>query len=268
MLLSVVGFALMNLVVKFLGRLPATELVFFRSLVSIILSWIVIRRKRLNPFGNKRSLLILRGVFGATALTLFFYTLQQLPLGTAITMQYLSPVFTAFFAIFLLKEKVSPIQWGFFGLSMVGIIVIKGFDPNMSPLLFLAGLGSAIFSGLAYNMIRLVRYSDEAVVVVFYFPLVALPLMAIFNLFYWETPIGWEWPLLLLMGVLTQFAQINMTKALQSTTLNKIAGFKYFGLVFAISFDLLIFGVDYTLFTLFGMLLVVSGVLLNLFSKR
>jgi drug/metabolite transporter (DMT)-like permease len=92
--------------------------------------------------------------------------------------------------------------------------------------------------------------------------------MAIFNLFYWETPIGWEWPLLLLMGVLTQFAQINMTKALQSTTLNKIAGFKYFGLVFAISFDLLIFGVDYTLFTLFGMLLVVSGVLLNLFSKR
>lgn len=268
MLLSVVGFSLMNLVVKFLGRLPATELVLFRSIVSIVLSYVVIRRKGLSPLGNSRKHLFLRGLFGATALTLFFFTLQRLPLATAITIQYLSPIFTALFAIFLLKERVAPIQWVFFAFSMAGIILIKGFDPSLSPWLLLAGLGSAIFSGLAYNMIRKVKDTDDAVVVVFYFPLVAIPIMIVFSFFHWTTPIGWEWLLLLLMGVLTQFAQINMTKALQSTTLNKIAGFKYFGLIFALSFDWLIFGVGYSLYTMAGMIMVVGGVLLNLFSKR
>ena len=268
MLLSVLGFALMNLVVKFLNHLPATELVFFRSVISLALSGWIIFRKKLHPLGNRRGLLFLRGLFGATALTLFFTTLQQLPLGTAITLQYLSPVFTSFFAIFLLKERVSWVQWLFFGLSIGGIVLIKGFDPSMSPWLLAAGLLSAIFSGLAYNMIRLVRHTDEAVVVVFYFPLVALPIMLVFSFFYWENPSGWDWPLLLLMGLLTQFAQINMTKALQSTTLNKIAGFKYLGLLFAIGFDVVIFNVSYAWITLVGMALVVSGVLLNLFSKR
>lgn len=268
MLLSVVGFALMNLVVKFLNHLPATELVLFRSIVSLTLSGWIIFRKKLNPLGHQRKLLFLRGLFGAIALTLFFSTLQHLPLGTAITLQYLSPVFTSFFAIFLLKERVSGAQWLFFSLSIGGVILIKGFDPIMSPWLLGAGLLSAIFSGLAYNMIRLVRHTDEAVVVVFYFPLVALPIMLVFSIFYWENPTGWDWPLLLLMGLLTQFAQINMTKALQSTTLNKIAGFKYLGLLFAIGFDVILFQVSYAWITLVGMVLVVSGVLLNLFSKR
>lgn len=268
MLLSVVGFALMNLVVKSLSRLPATELVLFRSLVSIVLSYAAIRSKRINPFGNNRKLLFLRGLFGAIALTLFFYTLQELPIGTAITIQYLSPVFTSLFAIFLLRERTAPAQWLFFGISILGILVIKGFDPDLSPWLFVAGLLSAIFSGLAYNMIRLVRHTDEAVVVVFYFPLVALPFMLLLSFFHWEMPKGWEWGGLLLMGVLTQFAQINMTRALQSTTLSKIAGFKYLGIIFALSFDVFIFGIEYAWVTLLGMLLVVSGVLLNLFSKR
>src|SRR5690606_2025282 len=108
---------------------------------------------------------ILRGVFGVTALTLFFYTLQKLPLGSAITIQYLSPIFTAFFAIFMLGEKMYKIQWLFFGISFAGIAVIKGFDPNISLPLFLMGLGSAIFAGLAYNCVRKVKDTDHPLVV-------------------------------------------------------------------------------------------------------
>ncbi|HAD96065.1 MAG TPA: EamA family transporter, partial [Cryomorphaceae bacterium] len=102
MLISVLGFAFMNLTVKFLHRLPATELVLFRSLVSLVLCLYFLRKKRIKPWGNSRKYLVLRGIFGVTALSLFFYTLQKLPLGSAITIQYLSPIFTAFFGIFIL----------------------------------------------------------------------------------------------------------------------------------------------------------------------
>ena len=268
MLLSGVGFAFMNLVVKYLDRIPSTELVLFRSIVSLGLSYYLIRKRNLSPWGNQKKFLLLRGLFGATSLTLFFYTLQKLPIGTAITLQYLSPIFTAFFAIFILKEKVRSFQWVFFGVSLVGIIIIKGFDPDVTPFLFACGIASAIFSGLAYNMIRLVKDTDSAVVVVFYFPLVAIPIMLIFSFFHWVQPIGWEWGGLLLMGLLTQFAQMNMTKALQSITLNKIAGIKYIGILFALSFDLILFDVSYGWISLIGILFVVAGVLLNLVSKR
>ncbi len=267
MLISVVGFALMNLTVKFLHRLPATELVLFRSITSLILSFYFLRKRSISPWGVQKKYLILRGLFGVTALSLFFYTLQELPLGSAITLQYLSPIFTALFGIVLLKEKVKWWQWFFFVFSFAGIALIKGFDASISPKLFVMGIASAMFAGLAYNFIRKVKDSDHALVVVLYFPLIATPVMAIISLFNWVQPLGWEWLLLLLMGVLTQIAQIYMTRAMQSAELNEIAGLKYLGVIFALSFDLIIFDVSYNYMVLLGMLMVVGGVVLNLLFK-
>lgn len=267
MLISVVGFALMNLTVKYLKGIPATELVLFRSLVSLVLSYIIIKRKKLNPLGNNRKLLMLRGVFGVIALTLFFYTLQYLPLGSAVTIQYLSPMFTAFFAIFLLKQPTRPLQWFYFLVAFAGVFLIRGFDPNITPLLLLAGLGSAVFAGLAYNVIARLKDSDHPIVVVFYFPLIATPAMLVFSFFYWETPQGWQWPLLLLMGVLTQIAQLYMTKAYQVSAVNQVAGLKYLGLLFALGFDFFLFGITYPPMAMLGIGFVLSGVLLNIIHK-
>ena len=267
MLISVVGFALMNLTVKFLHRLPATELVLFRSITSLILSFYFLRKRKISPWGVQKKYLILRGLFGVSALSLFFYTLQELPLGSAITLQYLSPIFTALFGIILLKEKVKWWQWFFFVFSFAGIAIIKGFDASISPKLFVMGIASAMFAGLAYNFIRKVKDSDHALVVVLYFPLIATPVMAVISLFNWVQPLGWEWLLLLVMGVLTQIAQIYMTRAMQSAELNEIAGLKYLGVIFALSFDLLIFDVSYNYMVLLGMLMVVGGVVLNLLFK-
>lgn len=267
MILSVLGFAMMNLMVKFLGRIPATELVFFRSLVSLAITSYYLRKRHIPFFGNQKKYLILRGVFGVTALTLFFYTLQELPLGSAITIQYLSPIFTAFFAIFMLGERMLRWQWFFFLMSFGGIALIKGFDPNISMTLFLMGVGSALFAGLAYNCIRKVKDTDHPLVVVLYFPLIAMPVMGIVSIFNWVSPLGWEWLLLLLMGIFTQIGQIYMTRALQAAEANEIVAFKYLGILFALGFDFFIFDVRYQPMALIGIGLVLTGVLLNVIYK-
>lgn len=268
MLISVLGFGLMNLTVKFLVRIPATELVLFRSIVSLTLCLIAFKKYKISPWGNQKLYLILRGVFGVTALSIFFYTLQKLPLGSAITIQYLSPIFTAFFGIFILKEKVRIPQWIFFLLAFMGIGLVKGFDPNITPSLLGLGICSAVFSGLAYNCIRKVKDSDHPMVVVFYFPLIATPVMAVISIFNWVTPIGIEWLLLLLMGLLTQVAQVYMTKALQAAEINEVISFKYLGIIMALSFDLIIFQVEYSIFALLGIGLVLAGVLANVIYKK
>ncbi len=271
MLISVVGFALMNLVVKLLGtNIPAPELVFFRSVVSLVLSLWFISRKKISPFGNNKKWLILRGTFGVIALTTFFYTLQHIPLSAAIVLQYLSPIFTALFAIWLRKEVVKGYQWLFFLISFLGIAIIRGFEETVDTEYLLLGIASSIFAGLAYNAIGKLAKTDDPVVIVFYFHLIATPVMAflgITGIVEWVMPHSEQWLLLILMGVLTQIAQVSMTKAFQSSALSGLAAMKYLGIIFALSFDFFIFGVTYQWQALVGMILVIAGVVLNLFFK-
>lgn len=268
MLIATVCFALMNVFVKLVTHIPPVEIVFFRSLVSFFMSYVMLKSQNVNIWGNRKPILISRGIVGAISLTIYFYTLQQIPLASAITIQYLSPIFTAILGIFLLREKVKPLQWLFFGISFFGVMMIQGFDVRVSLGLALLGLTAAFFAGLAYNFVRMLSTTEHPLVIVFYFPLVTLPLSGIYCLFDWVNPIGWDWIILLLIGVLTQIAQFYMTKAYQLEQLSKVAGVKYLGIVFAIFFGLVIFGETYAFFAYVGMAIVLVGVGLNVWYKQ
>ena len=266
MLISVGCFAAVNLLVKFLPHLPATELVLFRSLITIAISYSLLKKKKLYPWGNNKPWLLIRGVAGTTALTVFFYTLQKMPLSAAVTVQYLSPFFTAFIAGFLLGEKTKAAQWLFFLVSFAGIVVVKGSSADIPPTLLALGVFSSMFSGLAYNAIRKLK-DEEPLVIVMYFPLVATPVMLVFSLFNWVTPVGIDWLLLLALGVLTQFAQLYMTKSYQLSEVNTVAPLKYIGVIFALTWDIALFDFIPNAQMFLGIALVIGGVLMNLRFK-
>lgn len=267
MIISSFAFSLMQVCVKLLEGFPVTELILFRSIVSLSLSLIVVWKVGISPFGNSRKFLILRGLFGVSALTLFFYTLQKMPIATAITIQYLSPIFTSLFAIWILKEPMKTRQWLFFAISFAGILVMKGLNDDIKTEYVIIGIVASAFAGLAYNMIRKVKDTDHPVVVVLYFPLVAIPVMGLMSFAYWKTPVGIEWLILLAMGVFTQIAQVYMTKAWQAESANKVASLKYVGIVFALFFDLTLFNIVPPWTTVAGIILVLLGVVLNVKFK-
>jgi len=72
-------------------HIPAVEIVFFRSLVSLVLSYLILTKAKVSVWGNNRKVLISRGFTGAIALILYFITLQVIPLASAVTIQFLSP---------------------------------------------------------------------------------------------------------------------------------------------------------------------------------
>src|SRR3954468_8119591 len=94
MLLATFAFAVMNVFVKQLSRIPAMEIVFFRCLVSAAICFVGIAWTGVDWKGNNNALLIARGAFGTLALFTFFVTIQNIPLATAVTIAYLSPIFT------------------------------------------------------------------------------------------------------------------------------------------------------------------------------
>ncbi|MBL4587224.1 MAG: DMT family transporter [Flavobacteriales bacterium] len=268
MLISTMAFSLMQLCVKFLHHLPTHELILFRSGISLVLSLGYLLPKGINPLGNNRKFLLLRGIFGVTALSLFFITLQNIPLASAVTIQYLSPIFTAIIAIFLLGERMKTIQWFFFGLSFIGVALLKGFDERVSVFYFVIGIIAAFFAGAAYNCIRMVKNTDHPLVVVLYFPMVATPIMLVLSYFDWVTPIGWDWALILLLGIFTQIGQVFMTRALQAEKANLVASLKYLGSLYALGYGYFIFDETYGLLSLLGIVLVLGGVILNVGMKK
>ena len=272
MLLSTLLFAGMNACVKHLHHLPALEIIFFRSLFSIVVSYAALRRLGVAPFGHSRRLLLSRGATGAVALMCYFLSLQHLPLATAVTVQYLAPICTAVLGIWLVHEPVRPWQWAFFGLSFGGVLLVgQGGSgavaaalPAGASLFYLAiGVLSALISGLSYNAIRTLRGREHPLVIVFYLPLISLPLTAVACLFQWTTPQGSDWLWLLACGIFTQLAQVAMTRAYQLERLSRVAPLNYLGILYALALGYLLFGEAPGLLAYAGMALVLLGVGLN-----
>lgn len=263
MLLAGVFFALMNVSVKYIPHIPAIEIILFRSLFSLIFSYVFLKKQNVNVFGNNKKLLVLRGVVGSVGLISFFYTLQKIPLASAVTLQYLSPILTTILGIFLVKEKVKPIQFLFFGISFLGVVLVQGFDTRVNLLYASIGFISALFSGLAYNVIRKLKNTEHPLVIIFYFPLVTLPIACVISFFTWVQPIGWDWVILLWIGLCTQTAQYFMTIAYQNANVSKISSLSYLGVFYALIFGFLFFGEAYTPMAYIGMGMLLLGVILN-----
>ena len=114
MLLSALAFACMNATVKYLANINAYQIVFFRSISSLFFTFSFLLKNKISFLGNNKKLLVLRGLVGVTSMTLFFMSTKYLPIGTAVSLRYLGPIFAAVFAVFLLKETIKPMQWLFF----------------------------------------------------------------------------------------------------------------------------------------------------------
>lgn len=288
-LISGIAFMVVNLFVKVLASgpsqqiidgiqsYPVPEIILFRSLITFLICCAVIRIKKIPFFGVNKKWLLIRGVFGTTALTIFFFTLDNLPLAVATTVQYLSPIFTVIIATFLVSEKVRKIQWlfmlvAFSGIAMLGaskFLSQNNSVSNIDPLWVLLGVLSAVLSGVAYNAIVKCQNTDHPVTVVMYFPLIATPIMLAYVVFIeFVMPRGVEWILVLIIGVFTQIAQIFMTKAFHSDNTATITPFKYFGSIYAFFIGLFLFGEVISFYGISSIILILIGVLGNALFKN
>jgi drug/metabolite transporter (DMT)-like permease len=278
---------IVNFLVKILGggeeifgiqfqRYPAHELVLARSIVSFSISAYIIRKRQLPFLGHNRSWLLIRGASGTIALTIFFYTIHELPLAVASTVQYLSPVFTVIMATFLVGDRIIRSQWFFILLSFAGVCLIAlskilDFDEGsaaISPYWLGLGVISSAFSGLAYNAIIRLKPTDEPITIVMYFPLLAIPIMSFLCLFEFTVPQGNEWFMLLAIGIFTQIAQILLTRALHADSTSVIMPFQYLGAIYAFLIGYFVFDEQLSLIVNIGIIAILSGVVGNVLLRR
>jgi drug/metabolite transporter (DMT)-like permease len=270
MLIASLAFAGMNVSVKYIKHIPVFEIILFRAIITLVISYLTLKKKKVNPWGTHHKFLIARGVFGAIGLICYFYTLQHLQLANAIVIHYLSPIFTTLIAMFFLNEKVRTVQWFSFAVSFTGVIMVKGFA-NINPFDFLIGVIGAFFSGLAYNAIRNMKDKEDADVIIFYHPLVSLPIVAAYMFMYSNDmvmPSKYDWIFLISTGIFTQIGQYFITRAYQKDTAARISSVSYIGIVWGVVLGKMIFDDHYPATVLTGMSVVLLGVMINLNAQK
>lgn len=261
-------FAVMLVFVKLLPGIPVLEIILFRGLIAIAICLYALQKAGIPPLGNRRVLLLIRGAVGTLGLGMNFYLIQTVPLATASTLTYLAPVCTTILAIFLLKEKVRPIQFAFFAVSFAGVVVVQGFDPRIAPWHLLFGLATSLVMGLAYNSVRKLGETEHPLVIVFYFPLISVPVAAVWSVFNWVQPQGIEWLYLLLIGITSQTAQYFMTRSYLLAETGTVSIVNFTGIIYAIVLGFIIFGESFNLMTYFGMFLVMVGISCNVLYRQ
>jgi drug/metabolite transporter (DMT)-like permease len=277
MVLSAFGFSVMAVCVKLVSSrgIPVLEIVAVRALVSLLLSFLDVKRKRIPLLGHRKDLLIARGAVGTLALVCVYYALTVIPLAEATVLQYLHPMFTAVLALLFLKERIHVSTLFCIGFSFLGLLTIArpelifGGASIVSLSYFAIGVAvlGSFGSAVAYVLVRKLSKTEDPSVIIFYFPLLALPLSLILLGDDYVMPRGEEWLMLLMVGVFTQVGQIGLTKAMQTESASKATAFSYFQVVFAAFFGWLVFSEVPAFWTWVGAGFILLGALINMSWK-
>jgi drug/metabolite transporter (DMT)-like permease len=281
MLISALGFALMAACVKEVSGLgiPVLEIVAVRAIVSGIISYVDIKRKKIPLFGHNKVLLIARGTVGSFALMFVYYTITTLPLAEATLLQYLHPVFTAILALLFLKETIQRSTIACIVISLLGLFII--IQPNLAqsnlqldsmvhyPWLSIGtGVLGAFGSAVAYIIVKKLTKTDDSSVIIFYFPLIAFPVSMILLGSDFVVPSLAAAGLLILIGIFTQVGQVGLTKALHCADANKATAYSYVQVLFSVFIGWAYFSEVPMATTIMGGGLIMVGALINVFWKR
>jgi drug/metabolite transporter (DMT)-like permease len=256
-------FACMGVFVK-LGAayFSNNELVFYRSFIGLLIMYAIVRQRGGSISTPHLKNHLWRGVSGSIALLLFFYCITVLPLATAVTLNYTSPLFLTVLLMLVFRERFhAPLSIAI-ALGFVGMILLLHPTLARNQLIpGLLGLISGFFAGIAMlNVRELGRSGEPEWRIVFYFSLIATLISGVAMLFDSIHEVTLHNFLILLgMGSSATLAQLALTRAYSTGKTLVASSLSYSAVVFATLFGIVLWGETLALGSWAGMALIIAS---------
>ena len=265
MLFSALISALNGAVAKVLSEsMDPLEVVFYRNLLGVIIILFSLKKFSVSIDTSKLYLLFLRGIFGALAMVLFFYTIATIPLGEAVVLNKTSPFFVTILAFYLIKEKINLNTFFALIIGFSGIIfIMKPFGMEMSFEHMLGVLGG-FFAAAAYATIKKIKDIYDARVIMLSF--MGIGMFIPLGLFLFTSYVHFQihtepfiWILICFMAVISTASQWFLTRAYSLSKASIIGVVSYTNIPFAIGFGFMLGDSLPDMYTFFGIVLIVVG---------
>lgn len=271
MLVASFLFACMGVCVKFAAVThSAVEITFYRSFISLILMFGLVRLRGVSLATPHWRWQISRGVVGFSALFAYFYAITLLPLATAVTLNYTSAIFLAIY-LALAGMRMRPGILGALVIGLLGVVLLLRPTLHADQLIAgLIGLGSGVLAGMAYFSVReLGARGEPETRTVFYFSLVSSVCAGLWLAFSELHAVDLKSGLLLLgVASFATVAQLAMTRAYTRGKTLMSAALAYSTVIFSSLFGALFWGevLDMAAWLAIG-LIILSGIAATHFSR-
>ena len=266
--ISALSYSFMSIFVKLAGdELTTIQIVFVRGVLTLFFTYIILIKKNIPPLGNNRKVLIIRGLVGSIALFFVYDSLQRFSLPEATVIQYLYPIFTALFAGMIISEQMTKKIYLSIIFGLLGVYIILDFPfskieavPQLDIIIALSGAG---LTGLSYVMVKKASNLQESpYVIMFYFPLLTVPLSVFFLIGNWEAPSILVWIYLIFIGITSQIGQIFLTFGYELLPASRAAMTSYLQVPFSVTAGIIIFNDIITVNFIFGTIIILSTILM------
>ena len=267
-------FSLMTVCVKKIdNRIPIYELVFFRSLLSLLITSLIINKKNLNPWGKNKPLLILRGILGTIALVCIFYAIKNMPLNISTVIQYTYPIFISIFAGVLINEKITKNLIIASITGWLGILIIlnpyqlSSLNIELDKFTVLIAFLGAISTALAYITVKKLSSTEDIFIIIKYFPLISVITLSPIVFFNWVTPNINDLIWIIGIGMFTQAGQTFLTIGLKKLQTSEAARINYLQVLFGSLWGILFFNELININFIVGAVLVLLGTIISTSKK-
>jgi drug/metabolite transporter (DMT)-like permease len=228
MVAAAVSFALMTWAIRELAPIAASEVIFLRSLVGllVVLPWLrfpegrLLRRPRMGVF-------CLRAGLSYAAMLAWFYAIQNVVLADAVALQFTLPLFTILFAIIVFKEPVGIRRWAATVIGFAGaLIIIRPGFAAIDGATMLVIVSSATYA--ASNMaVRYLARREQAQTLVFYLHALTLPMALVGAIPFWIWP-GWaDLPWIIVLGITGTTAHYCFARSMAIADASVVMPFDY-----------------------------------------
>tara|TARA_B100000941_G_scaffold62683_1_gene41478 strand:+ start:141 stop:947 length:807 start_codon:yes stop_codon:yes gene_type:complete len=251
------------------NRIPIYELVFFRSLLSLFITSWIINKRNLDPWGNNKPLLVLRGIFGTIALVCIFYAVRNMPLNISTVIQYTYPIFISIFAGILINEKITKNLIIASITGWLGILIIlnpsqlSSLNIELNNLTIGIAFLGAISTSLAYIAVKKLSSTEDVFVIIKYFPLISVITLSPIVLINWVTPNINDFIWIIGIGLFTQAGQTFLTLGIKKLQTSEAATINYLQVFFGSLWGILFFNELININFIMGSLLVLLGTIIS-----
>lgn len=204
-----------------------------------------------------------RALLGVVTATTFFYALGQLPLAETLVLTFLSPMFTAFFSVVLLGERVDRTILAALAAGFLGTLIVVSGQIDAGAGRSLSGVAAAFVSALCYALglvlLRARAQRDAAIIIVVFQNVGPMLIIAPFAAAVWTPPTGADLGIFMLIGALGVAGHLLLTSAFARAEAARLAPLEYTALLWAGLLGYAMFGEIPTLATFAGAALIVTG---------